>query len=199
MPTFVCEQAAKKRDKLLVASDESTKINTLHAERLSVDSDAIAPLSSLLPSLGSIGGVSFVEFSALVTLKARLEHTYAVIFCGAAEELARAELLIKRSEYSNHAPYGDPFRLGKRVGICMVLLVWISWDILVDFVWTQGDNLSRDFEKCHTSAPDLALINSTSTSIVHEWFMKDFPIYRGMMSLVVCLWLWAGLIYAWKK
>lgn len=159
----------------------------------------MAPLSLLHQSLGLLGGVAFIEPSALVVLKARLERAYAGVFCGGAAEVARAELLIKRSEYTSHAPYGDPFRLGKRIGMCTVLVVWIGWDVAVDFAWKQGDDLSRDFGECHTSASDLALINSTSTSIVHEWFIKDFPIYRGMLSLVVCLWLWAGLIYTWKK
>jgi xenotropic and polytropic retrovirus receptor 1 len=122
------------------------------------------------------------------------ELLYASIFCAHSREVAKAELLIKRSEYTSEA-FEIPFRLGVRIGFCLLLLSWVAWDIIADYAFIQKDNQEEQFLECHKSNIDRKM----SDSIIDTWFKKDFPLYRGMMSLVLALWMWGGLIYTWQS
>jgi hypothetical protein len=100
-------------------------------------------------------------------------------------------------EYSESA-HDIPFRLGIRVGIIIILSAWIVWDVLVDFVYLQGDTSVQGYGKCHKSEADLLLVEKGNRAIANAWFTKDFPVYRGMFSIIFWLWCWSAVLYLWK-
>jgi len=112
-------------------------------------------------------------------------------------DVARAELLLKRDD--DAAQSVAPFLLGFRFGICLLLVCWILWDVVVDFWIIQqkggeeaAAQLHRITHECHPSYDD------KNISIASQWFEKDFPVYRGMGSLVLWLWCWGVCLYVWN-
>ena len=91
-----------------------------------------------------------------------------------------------------------PFLLGFRFGMCILLFCWVLWDVVIDFWYNQYEadaeaaaQLERITHKCHTSSAD------KNISIAAQWFEKDFPVYRGMGSLIAWLWLWGVCLFVW--
>ena len=81
-------------------------------------------------------------------------------------ELARAELLIRRSDLRG-TPYDRPFRLGFRVGACIVMLSWIIWDMGIDLAllstaerWV-GRWMTSPESACFAYVPGFAGLAST--------------------------------------
>ena len=142
---------------------------------------------------------SFLTPAALLKLKDRLEDLYASLFCNGSADIAKAELTMKNPEYKVSVPR-KAFRLGVRIGIVLLLLVWVVWDVIVDFTFVQHSDQAEQFGKCHHSNADAGLVDgSADESMIIRWFDKIFPVYRGMLSLVLWLWCWAALLWAWHR
>lgn len=90
------------------------------------------------------------------------------------------------------------FRLGLRIGLVLLLIAWILWDVIIDFSIEELSQAGSDFGQCHDSAADSAAVQS-GDSVIELWFVKVFPIWRGMFSLVLALWCWGFLLWAWNK
>ena len=79
--------------------------------------------------------LQFINFESLIALKVEHRKLYAQVFCSGDLDVARAELLIKRD---NHGPASaEPFLLGFRFGVCLLLIAWIVWDVVVDFLFNK--------------------------------------------------------------
>ena len=101
-----------------------------------------APDPKLGPALADLEArTSFGAHGALTELKTRLEVLYASVFCRESVEVAKAELIFKRNEGSRHLHRTMvwPFLLGCRIGVVLLLFIWVMWDVLIDFYLTQYD------------------------------------------------------------
>jgi hypothetical protein len=139
----------------------------------------------------------FPSYVGLEEIKRQHQSLYGNVFCGGDKDIARAELLLKRDDEATQSV--KPFLLGFRFGICLLLTCWILWDVVIDFWYNQMEKdaeavaqLNRITHKCHNHSID------KNISIAAVWFDKDFPVYRGMGSLVVWLWLWGVCLYVWN-
>ena len=132
----------------------------------------------------------FSTFQSLTLIKSQHHELYAKVFCSSDKDVARAELLLKRNNLGTQT--AAPFLLGFRFGICLLLFSWILWDVVVDF-WINQQKGWIASHKCHTSAAD------RNVSIASQWFEKDFPVYRGMGSLIVWLWCWGLCLFVWNS
>jgi hypothetical protein len=138
----------------------------------------------------------FPSFIKLTEIKKKHQQLYGTVFCGGDNDIARAELLLKRDDEASQSV--KPFLLGFRFGMCILLFCWVLWDVVIDFWYNQYEadaeaaaQLERITHKCHQSAVD------KNISIAAQWFEKDFPVYRGMGSLIAWLWLWGVCLFVW--
>jgi len=169
-------------------------IMKLHDVQLSLLGEDDEPL--LRGLAGGCSLTSFVVRESLSNLQSRVEEAYASVFCGGSVELSRIELMMARSDFTR-TPFDVSLRLGARIGICMLFLAWILWDVVVDFAYIQKSKQAEEFGSCHASGADLKLIAS-SNGVVSHWFEKDFPVYRGLFSIAFAFWCWGGLLYVWE-
>ena len=139
----------------------------------------------------------FPKFQSLTVIKSKHQTLYAQVFCSGDNDVAHAELLLKRNDEAMQSV--KPFLLGFRFGICLLLLCWILWDVVVDFWINQqkggveaAAQLHRITHECHTSYAD------KNISIASQWFEKDFPVYRGMGSIILWLWCWGICLFVWN-
>jgi hypothetical protein len=187
----------KKHDKLLVrraGEGPDIPIDELCDEEVEARNIKKMSTNAVLGELRRL--TAFAEPLALEELMAKHETVYANAFCARSRDVAKAELLMNRNEYSTE--FELPFRLGVRIGVCLLLVAWVAWDVIGDFGFIHNNEQTEKFLKCHTSASDYKMVNQTHDSIVDAWFKRDFPVYRGMLSLTLALWMFGCLIFLWN-
>jgi hypothetical protein len=63
---------------------------------------------------------------------------------------------MKRKEYGASHALDRPFRLGFRVGVCLLLLAWIFWDVAVDYgIFRKKKGLFFKTKKHRAHSPSL--------------------------------------------
>ena len=83
----------------------------------------------------------FPSYVALEEMKRQHQRLYGTVFCGGDNDIARAELLLKRNDEATQSV--KPFLLGFRFGVCLLLVFWILWDVVVDFWYVCTHNLKQ--------------------------------------------------------
>jgi hypothetical protein len=170
-------------------SDDQRASTTLLLNHLN-----ISPLSTPSTFERMNKHIAFVNPTALFELKKENESLFAKLFCDNSLELAKAELFMKRKTHGGGLAFSFPFRFGCRVGALIILLVWVLWDVVIDYAILKPSEQSEQFEQCHHTNG----LEKTNNSIVVLWFNKDFPVYRGLISLCLALWMWGGLLRLWN-
>jgi len=192
----------KKHDDLLLSTSSlsSLSYSTKHHGSQSILNE-IKSLNSkkFVKSLDSI--LSFIiHIKHLNELKLKVETSYSQVFCNHSLEVAKAELFMKNNDSSMES-YSSlsrsfAFRLGSRIGICLILFIWVIWDIIINFAILSKNEQEHIFERCRRKHSILIYDHET---VLRAWFEKDFPVYRGMILLIIWLWCWALLVRLWSK
>lgn len=137
--------------------------------------------------------LAFSSFKSLNVLLAELQMLYASVFCSGDSDIARAELLLKRDTAGVMS--ANTFFTGFQFGMCLLLVLWIVWDVVVDFF--LNPKFGREsYLRCHQADANMSLAKNTSIAV--RWFEKDFPVYRGMASIIFWLWCWGISLYVWN-
>lgn len=106
-------------------------------------------------------------------LLAEVETLFADRFCDGDRSVALATLLTKREIIINWAH----IYLGMKVGVCLLLIVWVGWDSLI--VPTFRSERERH-------VIDLVLT-------------RAYPVYRGIGGLLLLHWLLGVSLYVWRS
>lgn len=130
--------------------------------------DKVTKLKTPQPILKEINEKGFSDGKLIRDLIRDMEELYAGVFHHGNVLVARGDLLMK------HRPASDwqMLHIGMRLGMVIVLLVWVLWDIIV---------------QSGTDDPGQQLITG-----------QVMTVYRGMASFVICFWLSAFTIYMWN-
>lgn len=72
--------------------------------------------------------------------------------------------------------------IGIRIGICFILLVWVSWDAVLTPAFARGDDGPTE---------PRAMVKLIS--------MPAFRVYRCVGCLIVLLWCWGSSLYVWRS
>ena len=171
------------------------KLLKKHDEILSAHSTvSFMSSKSWLQDLGEV--TSFVDQLRLGELKSRLVEEYTLAFCEGSSTVARSELIMARNDAGTAELVASEssFRLGARIGACILLAMWVLWECVEDFAFESRKDQLEEFGECQKATgrfqnPD------ASSSVVEVWFKKVFPVYRGILTFVAALWCWAVVIY----
>jgi len=103
-------------------------------------------------------------------LDTRVERAYASWFCDDDRREARAQLLHKVND--GLSMDWSQLRLGYRLGMCFILLLWVCWDC----VW--------------------GLVNNGHSTIGGR---NAFPVFRACGGLLMLHWFWGLSVFVWTR
>jgi hypothetical protein len=133
----------------------------------------------------------------LAELEKRFQTLYSEVFCGGSEEMAQAELLMvgraqafAEASSANSYTGARTFRLGFRIGCCLLLVAWLIWDVGIDFALLSQDEQFSMHEQCNKARK-----TTNHQSVMNLWFVSFFPVYRGMLIFALALWCWGGCLF----
>jgi hypothetical protein len=197
----------QKRDEFFVEDAEGSRLSVDGVSRDSDDIKSGNPLHKLSP-LATQDFFATLRKSAvfagdnarLADLQQRFCSLYGVVFCGGSPETAEADLFMKsraqaraEASSSNSQAGARTFRLGFRVGCCLLLAAWVAWDVGIDFAYLSHEQQLNDHGTCHKTG------RLERKSVMNVWLKADFPLYRAMLSLALALWCWGGILWALSK
>lgn len=113
----------------------------------------------------------FVADNHVVELLTQVEQMYADVFTDGDTHIAHVEMLVRKSR-----PFD--FRLlsmGIRIGVMLLLVIWVVWDIAVDLQRSQVLDQHR------------------------KTLNDAVPVFRGVGCLVLIPWLWGSDVAVWRK
>lgn len=124
------------------------------------------------PYMHALGTCAFADFARVEALINEVEALFASAFSDGNMHLARSALLVRHSRERANWRHGQR---GTKVGIVLMLLIWLSWDVLVD--WSPD-----------RASPALAPARGRA------WLRTVLPLYRGCGLLGLALWVSAGCL-----
>ncbi|ETV98048.1 hypothetical protein, variant [Aphanomyces invadans] len=101
-----------------------------------------------------------------------LEHYFTTTFHENDRVLALAEL----DDWKDSTLNWQNVYTGLKMGICIVLALWLLWDDVV-VVGLQGQ---------------------TNPTVIRLMQTSAYPFYRGIALFLFFLWLWGGTLYTWQ-
>ena len=110
------------------------------------------------------------EAKSVETMANYVERLYANWFCDRNMNEARAQLLPKRGDGLQMD--WSQLRLGYRLGMCSILVVWVCWDC----IW--------------------GLIGHGNTTIGAR---NAFPVFRACGGLLLLEWFWGCSVFVWTR
>ena len=151
--------------------------------------DKVTEQSLMKTSVGVVSASkTFMAHEEIDVLIQKHERLYADFFHNGNMDLAKGDLLLKRNNQEQLIA-----RTGARgclYGVVSVLLIWITWDIVVDISLRGGTMIDKKFLPPNS--------NMTGEEAIGHWRQNEFPVYRGIMYIVFWLWCWGASLYVWE-
>ena len=135
--------------------------------------------------------LAHAEFSSRLAprrIAERIEKQYANCFYGGNTETAKYHLLMRQHSVDSVGNW-DAFRLGLRVGMVVLLVLWMLWDCIVDSVIHPGD-------VCEPGIP----IPGTNTTMEYSfWGDPVIHVYKFSAAAIMGVWCIGLLLLIWRR